>query len=109
MTVSGSLLGTPAYMSPEQIAAGRITIDHRTDVYSLGAVLYELLTLQRPFPGKSREEVLSAVMTHDPRPPRRFNGKIPQDLETICLKALEKENLYVVIKAENDNLANQIY
>jgi len=90
MTVSGSLLGTPAYMSPEQIAAGRVTVDHRTDVYSLGAVLYELLTLQRPFPGKSREEVLTAVLTHDPRPPRRFNGKIPVDLETICLKALEK-------------------
>jgi tetratricopeptide (TPR) repeat protein/tRNA A-37 threonylcarbamoyl transferase component Bud32 len=91
MTVSGSFLGTPAYMSPEQIAAGRVKLDHRTDVYSLGAVLYEMLTLQRPFAGDSREEVLSAIMTKDPRAPRKSNGKIPQDLETICLKALEKD------------------
>jgi tetratricopeptide (TPR) repeat protein/tRNA A-37 threonylcarbamoyl transferase component Bud32 len=91
MTVSGSFLGTPAYMSPEQIAAGRVKLDHRTDVYSLGAVMYELLTLQRPFVGESREEVLSAIMAKDPRSPRKLNGKIPQDLETICLKALEKD------------------
>jgi len=91
MTVSGSFLGTPAYMAPEQIAAGRIQVDHRADIYSLGAVLYELLTMQRPFGGQSREQVLAAVMTKDPRPPRRFNGKIPVDLETICLKALEKD------------------
>jgi tetratricopeptide (TPR) repeat protein len=78
-------------MSPEQIAAGRVKLDHRTDVYSLGAVLYELLTLQRPFPGDSREEVLSAIMAKDPRSPRKFNARIPQDLETICLKALEKD------------------
>jgi serine/threonine protein kinase/Tfp pilus assembly protein PilF len=91
MTVSGSFLGTPAYMSPEQIAAGRVKLDHRTDVYSLGAVLYELLTLQRPFKGESREEVLSAIIAKDPRSPRKLNGKIPQDLETICLKALEKD------------------
>jgi len=91
MTVSDSFLGTPAYMSPEQIAAGRVKLDHRTDVYSLGAVLYELLTLQRPFVGESREEVLSAIMAKDPRSPRKLNGKIPQDLETICLKAMEKD------------------
>jgi serine/threonine protein kinase/Tfp pilus assembly protein PilF len=91
MTVSGSLLGTPAYMSPEQIAAGRVKLDHRTDVYSLGAVLYELLTLQRPFVGESREEVLSAIMAKDPRSPRKLNGRIPQDLETICFKAMEKD------------------
>ena len=91
MTVSGSFLGTPAYMSPEQITAGRVKLDHRTDVYSLGAVLYEMLSMQRPFPGESREEILTGVMTKDPRPPRRFNGKIPVDLETICLKALEKD------------------
>jgi tetratricopeptide (TPR) repeat protein len=91
MTVSGSFLGTPAYMAPEQIAAGRINVDHRADIYSLGAVLYEMLTMQRPFSGQSREQVLAAVMTKDPRPPRRFNGKIPVDLETICLKALEKD------------------
>jgi serine/threonine protein kinase/Flp pilus assembly protein TadD len=91
LTVSGSFLGTPTYMAPEQIAAGRIKVDHRADIYSLGAVLYELLTLQRPFKGESREQVLSAVMTKDPRPPRRFNKRIPVDLETICLRALEKD------------------
>jgi serine/threonine protein kinase/predicted Zn-dependent protease len=91
VTISGSFMGTPAYMSPEQIASGRAGLDHRTDIYSLGAVLYELLTLQRPFPGESREEILAGVLTKDPRPPRRFNGKIPLDLETICLKAIEKD------------------
>jgi serine/threonine protein kinase len=91
ITVTGSFLGTPAYMSPEQISAGRIKVDHRTDVYSLGVVLYEMLTLQRPFPGESREEILNGVLTKEPRSPRRINGRIPVDLETICLKALEKE------------------
>ncbi len=91
LTVSGSLMGTPAYMSPEQVAAGRVKVDHRTDVYSLGAVLYELLTLQRPFPGESREEVLSGILTKEPRRPRRTNPRVPVDLETICLKAMEKE------------------
>jgi tetratricopeptide (TPR) repeat protein len=91
MTVSGSFLGTPAYMSPEQIAAGRVEIDARTDVYSLGAVLYEMLTLQRPFTGDSRDKILQAIMTKDPRPPRRFNSRIPVDLETICQKAMEKD------------------
>jgi serine/threonine protein kinase/Tfp pilus assembly protein PilF len=91
ITVTGSFLGTPAYMSPEQIAAGRIKVDHRTDVYSLGVVLYEMLTLERPFHGESREEILNGVLTKEPRPLRRINTKIPVDLETICLKAMEKE------------------
>jgi serine/threonine protein kinase/Flp pilus assembly protein TadD len=90
ITVTGSFLGTPAYMSPEQITAGRIKVDHRTDVYSLGVVLYEMLTMQRPFPGESREEILNGVLTKEPRSPRRINAKIPVDMETICLKALEK-------------------
>jgi tetratricopeptide (TPR) repeat protein len=91
MTVSGSFLGTPAYMSPEQVAAGRVKLDHRTDVYSLGAVLYEMLTLQRPFVGDSREQVLSGILSQDPKPPRRINPRVPLDLETICLKAMEKD------------------
>ncbi len=91
MTVSGSFLGTPAYMSPEQIAVGRIKVDHRTDIYSLGTVLYELLTLERPFPGEGREQILAGIMTKEPRAPRRINPRIPQDLETICLKAIEKD------------------
>jgi serine/threonine protein kinase/Flp pilus assembly protein TadD len=91
MTVSGSFLGTPAYMSPEMIAVGRIEVDHRTDVYSLGAVLYEMLTLETAFPEESRDKILSAIMTKDPRPPRKINPRIPLDLETICLKAMEKD------------------
>ena len=91
MTVSGLLMGTPAYMSPEQIASGRMKLDHRTDVYSLGAVLYEMLTHRRPFPGESREEILGGILTKEPRPPRRFNPRIPVDLETICQKAMEKD------------------
>ncbi len=91
LTVTGAFLGTPAYMSPEQITSGRMKLDHRTDIYSLGAVLYEMLTLQRPFAGGSREQVLSDILTKEPRPPRRINRRIPADLETICAKAMEKD------------------
>lgn len=90
MTQSGTFQGTVGYMSPEQIAAGRMKLDHRTDVYSLGTVLYEMLTLVPPFDGTSREEVVSAVLTTDPDPPRKLDRRIPRDLETICLHALEK-------------------
>jgi tetratricopeptide (TPR) repeat protein len=91
MTMTGEFVGTPAYMSPEQIAAGRVPIDHRTDVYSLGATLYELLTLQPPFSGKSRDQVLAQILQQDPVPPRKVNKRVPVDLETICLKAMTKD------------------
>jgi serine/threonine protein kinase len=91
MTMTGEMLGTPAYMSPEQIIAGRVPVDCRTDVYSLGATLYELLTLERPFPGAQRDQVLAQIVHKEPRPPRRASNKVPIDLETICLKALEKD------------------
>ncbi len=90
MTMSGTFQGTVGYMSPEQIAAGRMKLDHRTDIYSLGAVLYEMLTLAPPFRGASREETVSAILTTDPAPLRKFDRRIPRDLETICLHALEK-------------------
>jgi serine/threonine protein kinase len=91
MTVTGEFVGTPAYMSPEQITAGRVPIDHRTDIYSLGATLYELLTLEPPFAGKGRDQLLAQVLHKDPKAPRRVNRKVPVDLETICLKAIDKD------------------
>lgn len=91
MTMTGELMGSPMYMSPEQITAGRLPLDYRTDIYSLGATLYELLTLQPPFPGKQRDQVLSQVIHKDPPKPRSINPQIPRDLETICMKAMEKD------------------
>jgi tetratricopeptide (TPR) repeat protein len=91
MTATGEFLGTPRYMSPEQIAPGKTPLDHRSDIFSLGATLYELLTWQPPFTGAGREEVLLQILEAEPPPPRRLNKKVPVDLDTICLKALEKE------------------
>ena len=91
MTLSGEFVGSPLYMSPEQITAGRVPLDHRTDIYSLGATLYELLTFEPPFPGTSRDEVLANIIQKEPVPPRRHNRKISVDLETICLKAMERD------------------
>jgi len=91
MTVSGEFVGSPMYMSPEQIAAGRAPLDHRTDIYSLGATLYELLTLQPPFQGVRRDQVIAQIIGKEPKPPRSINRRIPQDLETICLKMMEKD------------------
>jgi serine/threonine protein kinase len=91
MTLTGEFVGTPRYMSPEQITAGRTPLDHRTDIYSLGATLYELLTLHAPFSGERRDQVLAQILHKEPKPPRKVNPKVPVDLETICLKAMEKD------------------
>jgi serine/threonine protein kinase/tetratricopeptide (TPR) repeat protein len=91
MTVSGEFVGSPMYMSPEQITAGRAPLDHRTDIYSLGATLYELLTLQPPFSGARRDQVIAQIIGKEPKPPRSINRRIPPDLETICLKMMEKD------------------
>src|SRR5262249_52281964 len=106
VTASGEFLGTPRYMSPEQVAAGRTRGDHRTDIYSLGATLYELLTWRPPVSGKTREQAVTQILTHEPVPPRRLNRKMPVDLETICLKALEKdpERRYATAGALADDL-----
>ena len=73
MTMTGEFVGTPAYMSPEQITAGRVPMDHRTDIYSLGATLYELLTLRPPFAAEQRDQVLAQIIQKEPTPPRRVN------------------------------------
>lgn len=91
MTLTGEFVGTPAYMSPEQISAGRAPLDHRTDIYSLGATLYELLTLRPPFQAERRDQVLAQIIHKDPVAPHKVNRKVPVDLETICLKAMEKD------------------
>jgi serine/threonine protein kinase/Tfp pilus assembly protein PilF len=91
ISVVGALIGAIRYVSPEQAMAGRLKVDHRTDIWSLGATLYELLTLSPAFPGTDQNQILSAIVTKDPTAPRRINAHIPEDLETICLKALEKD------------------
>jgi serine/threonine protein kinase len=82
--------GTPAYMSPEQARSEGHRVDGRSDIFSLGIVLYELLVRQHPFPANSKVEVLNLIATHEPRPPRQSNDRIPKELERICLKALAK-------------------
>ena len=91
MTISGQLLGTPVYMSPEQIRVRQQRIDHRTDIYSLGVTLYELLTLETPFRGPTPQAVLHQILDREPAPPRRLDPRIPKALQTICLKAMEKD------------------
>lgn len=91
LTQTGDLLGTLRYMSPEQTLANRAPIDHRSDIYSFGATLYELLTLQPMFSDNSRATLLQKIALSEPAPPHKLNPRIPPDLETIILKMLEKE------------------
>jgi tetratricopeptide (TPR) repeat protein len=90
LTMTGDLVGTLRYMSPEQALAQRVSVDHRTDIYSLGATLYELLTLEPAVPGADREAVLRQIAFEEPKLPRKQNKAVPTELETIVLKSMAK-------------------
>jgi serine/threonine-protein kinase len=106
LTLTGDVVGTLRYMSPEQALARRAVLDHRTDVYSLGATLYELLTLAPVFPGNDRQELLRQIAFEEPVKPRRLDRAVPADLETVVLKALEKDpaDRYATAKELADDL-----
>ncbi len=106
MTLTGSLMGTLRYMSPEQAMAKRVPLDHRTDLWSLGAVMYELITFQPAFAGRDEKQVLSNIIAREPTAPHKLVPGVPRELQTICLKALEKapESRYATARAMAEDL-----
>lgn len=101
LTLTGDVLGTVRYMSPEQAQAKRALIDRRTDIYSLGATLYELLTLQPAVTGADRQEILRQVIEVDPMPIRRLSPAVPIDLATVIAKALSKDPIGRYVTAQH--------
>ncbi len=108
LTRSGELVGTPQYMSPEQASGSRREIDFRTDIYSLGAILYQILTKARPVEGENLTEILYNIYAKPVILPRERNPEISVDLEQICMKALckEKDQRYATAKAFAEDLRN---
>ncbi|MEM7232492.1 MAG: protein kinase [Planctomycetota bacterium] len=107
VTQTGAVVGTPRYMAPEQTAGRRDALSSSVDIYSLGAVFYELLTGEPPFQGNSSFEILAKVVSEDPSRPRRRSKDVPIDLESICLKCLEKDpaRRYASARALAEDLA----
>jgi serine/threonine protein kinase len=91
LTMSGDLIGTLRYMSPEQAMGRAVAVDHRTDIYSLGVTLYELMTLKPAIKGQNRQEMLRQIAHEEPVPPRQLAPALARELETILLKAMNKE------------------
>ncbi|MHC4164737.1 MAG: protein kinase domain-containing protein, partial [Planctomycetota bacterium] len=106
LTMTGDIIGTLRYMSPEQALAKRVPVDHRTDIYSLAVTLYELLTLKQAFPGDDPRIVMQEIAFKEPTRPRALNPAAPPELETILLKAMSKDpqDRYATAQALSDDL-----
>ncbi len=106
LTRTGDLVGTMRYMSPEQATGQAAMVDHRTDIYSLGATLYELLTLEPAITGQEGHALLRQIEREDPRPPRQLQPKVPPDLQTVVMKAMAKrrDDRYATAKDFADDL-----
>jgi serine/threonine protein kinase len=104
--LEGQAIGTPAYMSPEQASGNLQSVDQRSDVYSLGVMLYEMLCGELPFRGNA-QRLIQQVVENDPPPPSRFRKRIPRDLETICMKAINREltGRYASVHELSDDLS----